>query len=187
MRENRHVSEDEKKKNFLIVVLLVILIAIIITTLIVIMIPKIRKLTETPDVPKDSNVVKKVVEGSSDTKIVEDADKNINRDESKVTIIVNKESLTPDAAVITITDKNKNKYSWSPLYKIQQKVDGKWEDMALLNPENMMLPDIAYDNESGVMTQSLVWGNKYGSLKKGEYRIVKESDGTEFYAEFRIN
>lgn len=183
MRENRHISEDEKKKNFLIVVLIIILIAIIITTIIVIMIPKIRKLTEESDEPKSSSVVKKVVEDSSNKKISED----VNRDKSKVTITVNQDSLTSDTAVITITDENENKYSWSPLYKIQQKVDGKWEDMKLLNPENMMLPDIAYDNESGVMTQSLVWGNKYGSLKEGEYRIVKESDGTEFYAEFRIN
>ena len=43
------------------------------------------------------------------------------------------------------------------------------------------------ENPTGTMNQSLVWVNKYGSLEPGlKYRIVKEADGTEFYAEFVI-
>ena len=178
MKKNKYVSEDEKRKNFLIIVLIAILFAIMLITMII---PQINKLTQKPEVEEKKSVVKKV-EDESTKKEVE----KVYRDKSKVTISIEKDTLTSDGAVITIVDENENKYSWSPLYKIQQKIDGKWKDMKLLNPENMMLPDISYDNESGKTEQSLVWGNKYGSLEEGEYRIVKESSDDEFYAEFEI-
>ena len=109
-----------------------------------------------------------------------------DRDESKVSITIKPGTLTVDGAVIVITDTNENKYKWTPIYRLQQKVDGKWQNMELKNPENMLLPSTLYDNPDGVMEQSLVWSNKYGKLETGEYRVVKESDGIEFFVEFQI-
>lgn len=180
MREEKHVSEDEKRKNFLIIVLLGILGAIALTTIVIIMIPKIRKLTEKPPVQEETKVVKKVIESPS-----KDEEKVI-RDKDKVSIYVKSETLTNDSATIVITDTNENKYSWTPLYRIQKLIDGEWKEVKLTNPENMSLTDASYENETGVMEQALVWGNKYGSLGTGKYRIVKESDEIEFYAEFEI-
>ena len=171
MIKNKHISEDEKRKNILIFVLLLILVAIMITTICIIMIPKENKITEKSVLGENTTVVN---ENKDKLYQSQKEDEKIYRDKSKVTMSIEKDTLTSDGAVITIVDENENKYSWSPLYKIQQKIDGNWEDMKLLNPENMMLPDILYDNESGKTHQSLVWGNKYGSFQKGEYRIVKE-------------
>ena len=91
-----------------------------------------------------------------------------------------------DGAVIVIMDDNVSPYSWTPIYNLQKKVNGKWEDLELKNPENSIFPEIQYNNVTGIMEQSLIWSNKYGKLEKGEYRIVKEASGVEFYAEFDV-
>lgn len=110
----------------------------------------------------------------------------ISKDKSKVSITIKSGTLTVDGAVIVITDTNISPYSWSPIYKLQQKIDGVWQDMELKNPENMIFPDLLYNNTTGVMEQSLIWSNKYGQVGVGQYRIVKETDGMEFYAEFEV-
>lgn len=191
-RDNKHVSADEKKKGVLIFILLGIL-AVIILTIIIIMIPKgnkkdtttsgqattgtgtSSKQEEIEDISKESN---KNSKQSSTEKNSNSTGGNLDliaKDKNKVSITIKTGTLTVDGAVIVITDSNISPYSWTPIYKLQQKVDGQWQDMELKNPENALFPDIEYDNETGVMEQSLVWSNKYGQVGVGEYRIVKEA------------
>ena len=180
MNEKKHVSEDEKRKSFLIYILLGILGAIILTILVLIMIPQLKKITSKPKVQNTTkNVVKKVMESSS-------KEKEIYRDKNKVNISIKQDTLTTDSAVIVITDTNENKFSWTQLYKIQKKVNNKWQDVELLSAGDLLLPKEYYDNETGMMEQSLVWTEKYGSLGVGQYRIVKEAERMEFYVEFEI-
>ena len=181
MSEKKHVSEDEKRKSFLIFILLGILGAIILTTLVIIMIPKIKKMASKPKVQNTTkNVVKKVIESSSDKK------KEVYKDMNKVNISIKQDTLTTDSAVIVITDTNENKFRWTQLYRIQQKIDDKWQDVKLISVDDILLSKEYYDNETGVMEQSLVWTEKYGSLGVGQYRIVKEAERMEFYVEFEI-
>lgn len=194
-RNNKHVSAEEKKKGVIIFVLLGILAAIFLT-IIIIMIPKGDGDTVVEDiVPTRQRIIVNET-GNNANKNSSTSRRNgnttgnnadiITKDKNKVTITIKGDTLTPDGAVIIITDTNVSPYSWSPIYRLQQKVDGKWEDMELKNPENAIFADVEYNNKTGTMEQSLVWGNKYGSLGVGNYRVVKEAGGIEFYAEFEF-
>lgn len=180
-RENRrHVSAEEKKRNMIIYILIGVLVAIFLLVLII-MIPKGDQDKQADD----------AISRADSSMINDDKDTNttsrVKRDPSKVTITVDETSLTPDSGVITIVDKNDVPYSWTPLYTIEQEVDGQWEKMERKVSDTTILSDTENDNPTGTMSQSLVWVNRYGSLEPGvKYRIVKESDGIEFYAEFVI-
>ena len=177
--ERKHVSEEEKKKNFIITILLGVLVAIFIL-IVIIMIPKGKN----EEVKNNQSGFKGTEKVEDNTNTVEE--NKVNRDKDKVTIVIEESTITANGAVIKITDTNKNKYTWTPIYKLQKKVDDEWENMQLVGADNALVNE-PYDNPTGVFEQSLVWSNKYGTLEKGIYRIVKESDGEEFYAEFEIN
>lgn len=195
MNNNRkHISEEERKRSKVMTILVgvLVLIAVII---IIMFIPKGNS--------KDNNAEQAKANGSGSTQDTSNGDSNsgsdsknsnstgkdgqlLAKDKKKVNITIKDGTLTVDGAVIVITDTNETPYSWSPVYRLQQKVDGKWQDMKLQNPENAIFADIEDDNSTGITEQSLVWGNKYGSLGTGTYRVVKESGGNEFYAEFEV-
>ena len=182
-RDEKHVSDEERRRNRIIRVLIGVLVCIFVI-IVIIMIPKGNKKEKVKNlestVSKDSMI-------DSNTTNKKDGD-DYDRDPKKVSIIVEREGLSEDGAVITIVDANKEPYSWTPIYKLQEQIDGEWEDMVLENPENAFFPETNIENPTGRMTQSLVWVNKYGKLKSGvNYRIVKETDGKEFYAEFQID
>ena len=191
-RNKKHISEDEIRKGILIRVLVGILIAIF-ATIVIITIPKGNKeqnqisdtptshsrRTRTEDESEDSNSSRNVSNKQASKDI-------IAKDKNKVKIDIKSGTLTVDGAVIVITDTNVSHYSWTPLYKMQQKIEGEWQDMEIKNPENALLPETLIENVTGVMEQSLVWSNKYGQVGVGQYRIVKESEGIEFYAEFEV-
>lgn len=196
-RDTRHVSEDEKKKGLIIVILVGILIAIALM-IVILMIPKGNEDNKQP-VELSSKVVAPT--GNQTTRDVNNPNKPsrhsnsisspsdldiIAKDKTKVSLEIKPGSLTVDGAVIVITDNNVSHYIWTPIYKIQEKVNGQWQDLELKNPENAIFPEINYNNTTGVMEQSLIWSNKYGQLEKGTYRIVKEASGLEFYAEFEV-
>lgn len=177
MEEKKHVSEDERRKWVLIYVLIGILVAIFVV-IVIIMIPKGNDDTG-PEV-YSSKVSDKMKENKNS---VTNTEEEI-RDKKKVSLKVS--SVTKNGAVITITDENEDKYDWYPKFTLQEKVDGKWVDMEIKNPENMIFTNTVLPRKSDVTTQSIVWMDKYGSLDEGKYRVVKESDGTNFYAEFEI-
>ena len=183
MGDNKHISEEEIKKGFLIHILIGILVAIMVI-IIIIMIPKGHdedsKEEYTSKVSEELAEERKNKENSNTTKS--------NKDKKKVKISIKSGTLTEDGATIVIKDTNKEKFTWIPGYTLEHKVNKKWEEMTVKYPENMIsLPNKTLENETGTMEQSLVWSNKYGSLESGEYRVVKESDGIKFYAEFEID
>jgi len=181
-RENRqHISPQEKKRSVIIKVLIGVLIAIA-AIIIITLIPKGKKNNDVVDTTRQA---RRVEENIVTNEIKEDD--SVKRNKNKVYISVNQDTLTEDGAVITIQDSNAKPYVWTPRYKIQEKIDDEWEDVELKNPENNIFADTELENPDGIMTQSLVWVNKYGKLERGkQYRIVKESDGIEFYAEFKL-
>lgn len=194
-RDVKHVSAEEKRKGVIIFVLLGILAAIFLT-IIIIMIPKGNDDVVVEDIVPNrqkiivnetsNNANKNPATSRRNGNTIGSGTDIITKDKNKVSITIKSDTLTPDGAVIIITDTNVSPYSWTPIYRLQQKIDGKWEDMELKNPENAIFAEIEYNNRTGTMEQSLVWGNKYGSLGTGTYRIVKEAGGIEFYAEFEF-
>ena len=180
---NKHVSEEEKKKGFLIHILIGVLVSIMIITIIIIF-PKGKNDDE------EKEYSSKVSESLSEERENKESSDTIksNKNKNKVEISIKEGTLSSEGATIIITDTNKEKFTWIPAYTLQQKKNKKWQDMLLKYPENITdLPDKTIENKTGTIEQSLVWSNKYGTLESGEYRIVKESDGMKFYAEFKID
>ena len=135
-------------------------------------------------------VIEKLTNDISSENIIEE-DEIINqdlniivKDKKKVSVNIKTGTLTVDGAVIVIIDKNINKYNWDKDYKLQQKVDGIWKDMEIRKNDNENLSEIVSETE--IMEQSLNWSEKYGQVGVGQFRIVKQADGTEFYAEFEV-
>ena len=97
----------------------------------------------------------------------------LNRNPENVTIEVDESTVSAASVSITITDNNENHYGWGVEFRVQQKIDGKWEDLQYIS-DDLAWIDIAYElNEDNQLTQKLDIEKYYGKLSNGIYRIVK--------------
>lgn len=101
--------------------------------------------------------------------------KDIKSDRSPSNVIIKVESTTinPESVSITITDNNEEQYGWGVEFRIQEKVNGEWNDLKYIS-DDLSWIDIAYElNEDNQLTQKLDIEKFYGKLSNGTYRIVK--------------
>ena len=97
----------------------------------------------------------------------------LNRNPDNVTIEVDESTVSAASVLITITDNNENHYGWGVEFRVQQKIDDKWEDLQYIS-DDLSWIDIAYElNEDNQLTQKLDIEKYYGKLSNGIYRIVK--------------
>lgn len=97
----------------------------------------------------------------------------LNRNPENVTIEVDESTVSAVSVSITITDNNEEHYGWGVEFRVQQKIDGKWEDLQYIS-DDLTWIDIAYElNEDNQLTQKLDIEKYYGKLSNGIYRIVK--------------
>ena len=97
----------------------------------------------------------------------------LNRNPDNVTIKVVESTVSAASVSITITDNNENHYGWGVEFRVQQKIDDKWEDLQYIS-DDLSWIDIAYElNEDNQLTQKLDIEKYYGKLSNGIYRIVK--------------
>lgn len=97
----------------------------------------------------------------------------LNRNPDNVTIEVDESTVSATSVSITITDNNENHYGWGVEFRVQQKIDNKWEDLQYIS-DDLSWIDIAYElNEDNQLTQKLDIEKYYGKLSNGIYRIVK--------------
>lgn len=97
----------------------------------------------------------------------------LNRNPENVTIEVDESTVSAASVSITITDNNENHYGWGVEFRVQQKIDGKWEDLQYIS-DDLAWIDISYElNEDNQLTQKLDIEKYYGKLSNGIYRIVK--------------
>ena len=97
----------------------------------------------------------------------------LNRNPDNVTIEVDESTVSATSVSITITDNNENHYGWGVEFRVQQKIDNKWEDLQYIS-DDLSWSDIAYGlNEDNQLTQKLDIEKYYGKLSNGIYRIVK--------------
>lgn len=97
----------------------------------------------------------------------------LNRNPDNVTIKVDESTVSAANVSITITDNNENHYGWGVEFRVQQKIDDKWEDLQYIS-DDLTWIDIAYKlNEDNQLTQKLDIEKYYGKLSNGIYRIVK--------------
>ncbi len=97
----------------------------------------------------------------------------LNRNPDNVTIKVDESTVSAASVSITITDNNENHYGWGVEFRVQQKIDDKWEDLQYIS-DDLTWIEIAYElNEDNQLTQKLDIEKYYGKLSNGIYRIVK--------------
>lgn len=96
-----------------------------------------------------------------------------NRSPENVTIKVLKDTISSTGLSIIITDNNKDYYGWGVDFKVQKKIDEKWETLEPIS-DDLTWIGIAYvPNEDNQVKQKLNIENYYGKLGNGIYRIVK--------------
>jgi len=97
---------------------------------------------------------------------------NFNRSPENVVIEVLEDTITKNYAEILITDNNQNHYGWGVDFRVQKKVNDKWEELNAIN--EMSFIEIAYEvDENNQIKMQVHYGEYYGALEKGIYRIVK--------------
>ena len=109
---------------------------------------------------------------------------NDERNVKKVKMSIKEGTLTQSSASIIILDNNDTPYAYDEWFRIDRKVNNKWEEVNRIN-NNYIVRDIAYDIRKNKKLETTVkWGDLYGELKKGKYRLVKkvyDNDGNDIY------
>lgn len=110
-----------------------------------------------------------------------------------VTMEIKKNTLTNTGATVVITDLSERKNIYGNPYRIDKFENNKWKELELVTTDTVAWTTIGYYvDEFKKLEFDINWEWLYGKLKKGKYRIVKETsiqgEGTKHYitAEFVI-
>ena len=109
-----------------------------------------------------------------------------------VSMTIKKDTLTRKGATIVITDLSGNDNTYGEEYRIDKKENGSWQVLEVVVDGNYAFTSIGYYvNKNKKLQLDMDWEWLYGSLKDGEYRIVKSvtDNGEEkfFSVEFTIS
>ncbi len=102
-----------------------------------------------------------------------------------VSIKIKEETITKKGATFSITDKNKIHYLFGKYYRIDKKNGDKWEYLKPISNE-IIWELTAWTSIYDEYDYRVDWSEIYGELESGEYRLMKEIDDIEIYAEFTI-
>lgn len=117
----------------------------------------------------------------------------INKDNAKptskiegLTFLIKNGTLTKTSATIEIKNNSNFNYTFGEDYTIEKKKFGRWKknktvekDVWWNSVENVISNNEQYE-------KNINWQNIYGTLEKGNYRLVKEINGTRVAVEFSI-
>lgn len=128
------------------------------------------------------------VNNNAGTKAVEF---EFNRSPENVTIEVLKDTVTRKSAEILITDKNEDTYGWGENFSLQKKVNGNWEELKMRSDKLLTFNALAYlPDENHQLKMKVDYGEYYGTLEDGIYRIVKavyDGEDVDLYSdEFEV-
>ncbi len=101
-----------------------------------------------------------------------DLQTEFNRIPEKVIIEVLEDTITRQSATILITDNNVEKYGWGNNFRLQKKVNDIWKEIKEINELNFIAISYQVD-ENNHLKLDTNYGDYYGELKDGIYRIVK--------------
>ena len=118
---------------------------------------------------------------------IEEKDNNkVEPSIENVKFSVKENTLTNTGATFIIIDTNEIPYTYSEWYCIQKKNENKWETMQPVIKENY---DALMVGDNGKVEFKINWGDLYGELQNGEYRMVKrvsENENEFLYAYFSL-
>lgn len=109
-------------------------------------------------------------------------DKSLSPEELPVTldnvnIEIKKETLTKKGATIIITNKSDSTIAFDEYYRIDKKENQKWTKMKIINKNLLTTPSITEIRGEKSKEENIDWSKPYGSLRKGDYRLVKKIYG----------
>ena len=101
-----------------------------------------------------------------------------------INMIIKEKSLTNTSAIVIITDKTNHNNTYNEWYRID-KNHGRWKK---LKNEDDWVNLVGYHvDENNQIEFQMNWNLKYGALKKGRYRLVKEVNNQYISIEFTIS
>lgn len=91
-----------------------------------------------------------------------------------ISMVIKDDTLSKTGMSIIITDTTglNNEYGGRCDYRIDKKVDNKWEKMKKKDIPTYL--QVFYVNENDKLEMNIDWIDTYGELGQGEYRLVKE-------------
>lgn len=116
------------------------------------------------------NVSLKIEKNNIDQK--ENLKSNTDEISKKVTMEILEDTITKESVMVLITNHSEEKCGWGVEYKVQRKINNKWEDLEPIN-NAISIPMIAYQMKGKQSKIKIDYGKEYGTLEKGTYRIVK--------------
>ncbi len=92
-----------------------------------------------------------------------------------VTMIVKKGTVSSTGLTVTFENNSDKQIIYGEHFLLEKKIKQKWYQLPFALDGNHAFTDIGYSLDStGVKEWKVDWDWLYGSLDKGEYRIVKE-------------
>lgn len=96
-----------------------------------------------------------------------------NRSPENVKVEILENTITRTSVEILITDNNKQKFGYDEAFKLQKKINGQWSKMDMIS-DNLTFNSLGYQiGENNQLKMKVNYGEYYGSLEDGVYRIVK--------------
>ncbi len=96
------------------------------------------------------------------------------------------QTLTKQGATITIHNNQTNQIGYDEWFRIDKKQDEKWTEVEIKN-KDYQIKALGYKiNGKGKAEEKIDWSNLYGTLEKGQYRLVKKIDNRHTAVEFTI-
>ena len=95
-------------------------------------------------------------------------------------------TVSATGATIIIEDDNEQPYNYTTWYRIDKEVNGQWIALEPIDDNNISDELSLYQN----FEFQIDWSNIYGTLEKGQYRLVKtifDNENQYFWVEFSIN
>jgi len=125
-------------------------------------------------------------------KMVESSNKYEMNSIYGISMVIKENTLTKTGMSVVIIDTTnyKNVYGGSCDYRIDRRLNNKWEEVKKIKNFPSYLQS-SYVDENNKLEIDIDWSKTYGELEKGEYRLVKsteiENKLYEFSVEFEIS
>lgn len=91
---------------------------------------------------------------------------------SNISLTISNDTTTSTNLIVILEDNNVEKCNWNESYTLQVKENDNWEDVNIINNNNISNKTISLDNK-GSFEQEIDLKQVYGELPKGIYRISK--------------
>lgn len=112
------------------------------------------------------------IDNSNDNSGTKATDIEFDTSPDNVSITVIENTITNTSAEILIKDTNEISYEWGESFRLQEKSNNTWNDATPIKDLNFVAiaHNLDYNHE---LVLKINYGDYYGTLKNGTYRIVK--------------